>query len=50
MREDFRCGACGHSFGIKFEGKSQAVNCPECKQLWKIESGPLGLFRMYMWL
>ena len=50
MREDFRCGACGRNFDIQFEGKEKKLACPACKQEWKIESGPFGFFRMYMWL
>ncbi|MEM5871610.1 MAG: hypothetical protein QW051_01920 [Candidatus Aenigmatarchaeota archaeon] len=50
MREDFRCGACGYSFRYAFEGKSKEVECPRCKQLWKIEQGPFGTFRLSMWI
>lgn len=50
MREDFRCTSCGHSFEYDFkEGNEKAVNCPNCKQLWKIESR-LGRFRLLMWI
>lgn len=50
MREDFRCSACGRSFGYDFgEGKVKEVNCPHCKQLWKIED-KVGRFRLSMWI
>lgn len=50
MREDFRCTACGHSFEYDFsKGKEKSVNCPNCKQLWKIED-KFGRFRLMMWI
>ncbi len=50
MREDFRCIACGHSFAYDFsKGKEKQVKCPECNQLWKIESR-LGRYRLSMWV
>ncbi|MCK5016866.1 MAG: zinc ribbon domain-containing protein [Candidatus Peribacteraceae bacterium] len=50
MREDFRCITCGHNFEYDFStGKEKAVACPECSQLWKIES-KLGRFRLMMWV
>lgn len=50
MKEDFRCSACGHSFGYDFsEGKKKEVNCPKCRQLWKIEE-KTGRFRLSMWI
>jgi predicted Zn-ribbon and HTH transcriptional regulator len=49
MKEDFRCGACGHSFNISFEGREEHLQCPECRQEWKIEESRLGFFRFTMW-
>lgn len=49
MREDFKC-SCGHSFEYDFrEGKEKTLNCPKCKQLWKVQTAPGGL-RMLMWV
>ena len=51
MREDFRCIACGHSFGYDFsEGDEKTVSCPKCNQLWKVEKGSGGMFRIFMWV
>jgi rubredoxin len=50
MREDFRCVACGHAFEYDFaKGNEKSLNCPKCKQLWKIED-KAGRFRLSMWL
>lgn len=51
MREDFRCIACGYYFRYDFpEGKKKEVTCPRCNQLWKIEQGRFGAFRISMWI
>jgi DNA-directed RNA polymerase subunit RPC12/RpoP len=50
MREDFRCVSCGRGFEYNFrEGKEKEVKCPNCNQMWKIES-KLGRFRLLMWI
>jgi DNA-directed RNA polymerase subunit RPC12/RpoP len=50
MREDFRCSACGRSFGYDFsKGREKEVHCPTCRQLWKIEQ-KVGRFRLSMWI
>jgi phage FluMu protein Com len=50
MKEDFRCAACGNSFGYEFgQGRATELSCPKCKQMWKLED-KIGRFRLSMWL